>query len=547
MKKLAFAFIVLALLSSACGPSKKDITQLEQIETMAVENPDSAIALLDSLPCSALRNREFRSRATIAEAEAMYQNSEIMGKDSLLADAIDFYRLREKDPRRYRAYFLSGYQHYLKKEYGEAIIDYLNAEHTAALTTDTLALGLVYRAMGDTFEKMEDYTSALDFFKKSYDMFKAGKIERYFNFSKINLANAYYNAFYNDECINLLTDSLLLQYNDFKRVQADILFLKGQAFGAKQDLDSAIHYYNILKQNYSEFLTSKHWRNFGIISYNLGKVSEASIYNDSLLNIDPSDNWLEHLIAYNNGNYKQSYEILKEEFAESNEYFRNITKNDMRNFLLSYYLLQTNAISIENKNLKYKTIATITFISFILIIVIIMFMTYRFKQSKIMNTNMGIINDLTECLKKKNEELKHSESKKHNKVILSLPSTFNALDVLCFNYYTHDNSPSFQKRIYKETMEIIRKLQTGGSEIKELTSFIDDKTDGLYTRFCNENPNMNELEKRLFIFIVLGFSSTTISVLMGININQVYAKKTYLKNKIKKNQGENIDNFLVYF
>ncbi|MDE6564641.1 MAG: hypothetical protein K2L92_07440, partial [Muribaculaceae bacterium] len=252
MKKLAFAFIVFAVLASACSPSKKDIALLEQIETLAVENPDSTLVLLDSLPYSALQNREFRSRVTIAEAEAMYQNSEIMGKDSLLADALDFYRLREKDPRRYRAYFLSGYQHYLKKEYGEAIIDYLNAEHTADLTTDTLALGLVYRAMGDTFKKMEDYTSSLEFFQKSHDMFKIIDYADYYNYSRLDLASAYYNAFYNDECLNILTDSLFNYFNQVPMAQANIIRLKGQAYGAKQEYDSSFHYYTILQKLYHE-------------------------------------------------------------------------------------------------------------------------------------------------------------------------------------------------------------------------------------------------------------------------------------------------------
>ena len=83
------------LLGAGCRPSGKDFALLEQIESLAVESPDSALFLLDSLPIGAMQNREFRSRATIAEAEIMYQNSEIMGKDSLLSEAIDFYRLRE--------------------------------------------------------------------------------------------------------------------------------------------------------------------------------------------------------------------------------------------------------------------------------------------------------------------------------------------------------------------------------------------------------------------------------------------------------------------
>lgn len=362
------------LLGAGCRPSGKDFALLEQIESLAVESPDSALSLLDSLPIGAMQNREFRSRATIAEAEIMYQNSEIMGKDSLLSEAIDFYRLREKDSRRYRAYFLSGYQHYLKKEYGEAIIDYLNAEHTAALTADTLALGLVYRAMGDTFKKMEDYTSSLEFFQKSSTMFKTINDADYYNYSRLDLASALYNTFYNDECINILTDSLFNYFTQVPMAQANIIRLKGQAYGAKQQYDSSLHYYTILQKLFPKYVIGQDWQNLGFASFNLGKVAETNMYNDSLLAYSPNEKALERLVAIGNKDYKEAYEILRGEFLNSNEYFKKITKNDMRGILASYYILQTDKIARDNKNLKRNIYLVSVVISLILILSIIYFL-----------------------------------------------------------------------------------------------------------------------------------------------------------------------------
>ncbi len=547
MKKLAFAFIVFAVLASACSPSKKDIALLEQIETLAVENPDSALVLLDSLPYSALQNREFRSRVTIAEAEAMYQNSEIMGKDSLFADALDFYRLREKDPRRYRAYFLSGYQHYLKKEYGEAIIDYLNAEHTAALTTDTLALGLVYRAMGDTFKKMEDYTSSLEFFQKSHDMFKIIDYADYYNYSRLDLASAYYNAFYNDECLNILTDSLFNYFNQVPMAQANIIRLKGQAYGAKQEYDSSFHYYTILQKLYPEYVIGQDWQNIGFASFNLGKVAETNLYNDSLLAYSPDEKSLERLVAICNKDYKEAYEILRGEFLNSNEYFKKITKNDMRGIIASYYILQTDKIAQDNENLKNDIYLVSAIISLILIFTILCFLFYRSKQQKIMNNNMGIIIDLTETLNNKDKLISELDVLNKRAYIFNLPKPFNALEILCNNYYSYENSPNKQRKAYSEIMKLIKKLQAGGSEIDDLIKFVNKNADNIFNKFCEDNSNMTELEYRLFLFLILGFSSTTLSFLLGLSVNQVYAKKTYIKNKIKKNKSSNTHLFLSYF
>lgn len=547
MKKLAFAFTVFAVLASACSPSKKDIALLEQIETLAVENPDSALVLLDSLPYSALQNREFRSRVTIAEAEAMYQNSEIMGKDSILADVLDFYRLREKDPRRYRAYFLSGYQHYLKKEYGEAIIDYLNAEHTAALTTDTLALGLVYRAMGDTFKKMEDYTSSLEFFQKSHDMFQQTDAKAYRIYSIVDLARACFNAFQNDKCIELLTDSIFNYYKDDKITFSEIIRLKSKAFSMKYEYDSALCYYSVLRKEYPEYMSDSDWRNIGHAYYKRGDYEKIIECNDSLLALCSGDKWLEHLLARKNTDFEKAYNLLYEEYSESNDYFINITQNDMRGILLSYYQIQFNNISNEKKNIKKATIISIVFLSIFLVICLIVFLQYRKRQNKLMNSNMSIIADLTDSLKQKDETIALLDKEKNGKLMISLPPDFNALDILCCNYYNYSDSPNMQRKIYKETMTLLKKFQEGGDNIKDLINFVNNKSDNLYQTFCNENTNLNDVEKRLFLYILLGFSTITISVFLGLSTNQVYAKKTYLKSKIKKNGGENTERFLHFF
>lgn len=547
MKKLAFAFIVLALLSSACGPSKKDITQLEQIETMAVENPDSAIALLDSLPCSALRNREFRSRATIAEAEAMYQNSEIMGKDSLLADAIDFYRLREKDPRRYRAYFLSGYQHYLKKEYGEAIIDYLNAEHTAALTTDTLALGLIYRAIANTFFRLENFTSSLDYYNKSFQQFKKAKPNKYYWESRIDLAKAYYNAFFYDESLNLLLDTAnyYAGYNTIQECYINRLI--AQCYEGKKDYAKAKKYYSLLELNYKDYLTCQDYRYMGHIAFNLGEYDKTEFYNRQLSNCDSTDKWLDYLISLKNNNHKKALDILRNEYNSSNDYFIEQSKSDFSSLIHSYYQAQFRETLLKKESIKTRSILISVCSSLTIFFIALTFFLYHRKQTKDRDNKIHIIQGLSEIIRLKNEQIDNLEKKSLKKQVLYLPIEFNTLEILCNNYFTYQDSPSIQKRTYKQIIEIFRKLQTGGNELKSLIDFINNKMDNLFTRFLEENQNINKAEEQLFLFMLLGLSPTSISVLQDVSVNQIYSRKTYLKSKIKKNQGASMDEILSYF
>ena len=126
---------------------------------------------------------------------------------------------------------------------------------------------------------------------------------------------------------------------------------------------------------------------------------------------------------------------------------------------------------------------------------------------------MGIIIDLTETLNNKDKLISELDVLNKRAYIFNLPKPFNALEILCNNYYSYENSPNKQRKAYSEIMKLIKKLQAGGSEIDDLIKFVNKNADNIFNKFCEDNSNMTELEYRLFLFLILGFSSTTLSFL----------------------------------
>lgn len=538
--------VILAVFMTACSPSASDTALLERLELLAVEAPDSAALLVDALPQRAMSHREYRIRAAVAEAEIMYRQSKLLPNDSALNEAIEFYRLRENDPRRQRAYYLRAYQHYLNHRYADAIIDYLNAEHTAALTADTIALGLIYRETGNTFYELDDNMSALEYFGKSKLMFEKARPNKYYPEAVEELGRAYYNAFFYDKALECLLDTVC-DDTDNESIKISRIRLIGQCYNSLENYKEAQKYFVILEKEYPHSLSTSDIRYLGHIARHLNDIESTKKYNKLLLERDSTDRWLEYLIAADTGDYEKAHALLEQEYTASNDYFIKVSKSNLSTVLYNFYRLQLQNSLSENKAVKERNRGIIIFSILTLGLITVLFMLYRRRQLREKETNINIISELSETLKIKDNEIDTLEKKSQKKSVFILPPEFNSLEILCNSYYTFNDSNTTQKKAYKHITDIIEKLRAGGKDIKNLIDFINSKMDNIFTRFREENTNMTEAEDRFFLYILLGLSPASISVLQNITVNQVYARKTYIKNKIKKNNGSSSAEILSYF
>ena len=85
------------------------------------------------------------------------------------------------------------------------------------------------------------------------------------------------------------------------------------------------------------------------------------------------------------------------------------------------------------------------------------------------------------------------------------------------------------------------------NNLDEIEKFVDEKSGGLYTSFKKEFFDFSEDEYRLFLYLMLGFNSRTISVILGQKISAVYNRKSRLKGKIEKGNDQDKEKYLSFF
>ena len=67
---------------------------------------------------------------------------------------------------------------------------------------------------------------------------------------------------------------------------------------------------------------------------------------------------------------------------------------------------------------------------------------------------------------------------------------------------------------------------------KERERIINDKTDHLLDKIRTEFPNLSEKDIQFLSFLLLGFDSSLISMILNVSQNSLYVRKSRLKEKI---------------
>ena len=121
---------------------------------------------------------------------------------------------------------------------------------------------------------------------------------------------------------------------------------------------------------------------------------------------------------------------------------------------------------------------------------------------------------------------------------------FNVLERLCEQYYVYEGTDNLQPKILKEVKSIVEGLRSDKKVQKVLENMLDQTMDNVMARLRGDFQSWKEDDFRLFSFTAAGFSSTTISALMGKEKGVVYNRVWRLKGRISSSDSPQKEFFL---
>lgn len=207
---LCLAVVFLAVFSG-CDGRKEIETQLNEIDMMLEECPDSALMKIEAMDIDALPNTKLRARHALLHSIALDKNYIDLKTESIIAPAVKYYRNRGPLDDRFRCHY---YEARIYENADSLDLALLCAAKAEALDTSMIPadrLCLLYAMKGSIYKHAWQENNALESYKlaRNYAM-KAEKFGHYAYYS-LCLASCYNLENKSDSAQKCLRDAIIYQ------------------------------------------------------------------------------------------------------------------------------------------------------------------------------------------------------------------------------------------------------------------------------------------------------------------------------------------------
>lgn len=128
-----------------------------------------------------------------------------------------------------------------------------------------------------------------------------------------------------------------------------------------------------------------------------------------------------------------------------------------------------------------------------------------------------------------------------------LGKRFALIDGLCDTYYQSQGTTHERKVIADRVKSEIEAVRTDPAIFSEMEKTVNECRDNILARLKDACPGIKDEEYQLATLLACGFSSRSISLLMGVSIENVYKRKSRLKQRIRMLSRPDASDFMDIF
>lgn len=532
----SFRFILLAhflcfctSIFLSCGKQKVD-PRLERVEEIIFEDFETALSILETIDLKALNQKQDRALYALLYTMALDKNHLEPKDEALIAGATDYYTDIDDKPHLMKALYYQGRVSYINENYASSLLSYFKAKEVAEKESDFFWAGMSCRGISDIYNKTYNHAEELAYAKKEYDYIKKSRMQPYLNYSLIDLARAHLNNQNYKEAMPILKNAIdsSIIYSD-RDLYFDALKYEAQKLVNNEEYDNAFPILSeIIESGYSETSDSLQ---MCIILANYGETDKAKQLLTLISDNDP------YLKSYTLSTIYKKEGMYKEALEESENYddlttflFLNAVSHNLSDVVIDYLDIHKKLVETKLKTSR-QTVYIIILVSIIIIGVLLLISAKKLKSHKTaLEKKVIIVEQLQEMLDKSHKDI--SQNREAIKTIMT--SKYKFLEDMSQIYFQSKNEALTKKKLAESVSELINEFSYRSEKIIELEKEVDSTHNNLMTDFRNDLPNLKEVDYRLFLLSVVGFSSSSLSLfLKEEKIEAVYSRKRRLKNKIK--------------
>ncbi len=536
-------FALLLLLLPSCG-DRVACDLLERAQSLIERDScESALALLDSIDRESLPGGEPQALHALLLSQACDKCYIDVENDSLIAIAVDYYSNSGDTRKNMLAHYYLGRVRFNAKDYPRCIIAMIKALELARELDDKFWMGMSARGVSDVYHATYNSAEELEYAKIEYDNFKASGRQPYINYAALDMARSSFNA--NDypqgfKILSQLNDSAN-KHND-NTLTAEIHRLIGSAYVSSKEYDKAKSHLKALCDSGMANRDDSILLGLALV-YRGETMAAKGILQATYDMADISSNFLEYNVYTSLNNDSIALAALERVDSATNAAFESRINQGISHSVIDFYALN-NEVN-KAKALTMRSYIWLVTVSCVLVIVVLGVSAYNFhrRQRERIEKNILFAEQLKDTILKK--ETEYNEAQHSIKLLLS--TKYEMFDKLCRMMYESQNTVKTRAKISETVEAFIKQMARSPKKMAELEGFINDYHCNLFKNFREDLPALKDSEYKLFLFSILGFSSTAISVLCGEDkVTAIYDRKRHLKDKIKKLEDSKKDLYLQY-
>ena len=526
--------LLLIIILEGCSVDSKTHKLIRHAEEIAMELPDSALRVVQSIDPESVRGKHDRAHYKLVVAEAHYYNRLAVDRDTIAQPLFDYYIESDNHAERARALYQHAIVMQAEGENARAMYSLLEAEKSLSLLDNPRLSGLVHRTKGDIYGVECLFQNALEEYQKSKEYFDKAELSFHSAYALYNIATAYSKLRDYDNAIKyLLKSEEQFSENGYSLYQFETQielcynYLQIDDFNSCANVFTRIDKSAKIGYSYCDYyciyaILSAHSGNFVDAKTYISKAKTEQIINPIQLA------YSEYTIMKICGDDSDALTMYREMIAEQDKFVLNAINNSL---LQSQVDLLSGQVA-SAKEIQQKTRLINYLFAIISAGIVLLFIYYirnrqRKHQAEI-KRYIDIIADM-ELMRKDN-----STNNMLNATIDRLyRSSLDEINELCEIYYEQSDSSRLASKIFAQVESNIERLKSDRKRIEELESAVNIYHNDIMAKLREQCPGLTEREMRIALYSYAGFSNRAISLLVGANAETLPKIKYSIREHIK--------------
>lgn len=526
--------LLLIIILEGCSVDSKTHKLIRHAEEIAMELPDSALRVVQSIDPESVRGKHDRAHYQLVVAEVHYYNRLAVDRDIIAQPLFDYYIESDNHAERARALYQHAIVMQAEGENARAMYSLLEAEKSLEHHDNPCLSGLVHRTKGEIYGNECLHKNALEEYQKSKEYFDKAELSFHSAYALYNIATTYSKLRDYDNAIKyLLKSEEQFSENGFNLCKYDTQIELCYNYLQIDDFNSCANVFaRIDKSSNIGYSYCDYYCIYAIISAHSGNFVDAKTYISKAKTeqiINPMQlAYSEYKIMKICGDDSDALTMYREMIAEQDKFVFNAINNSL---LQSQVDLLSGQVA-SAKEIQQKTRLINYLFAIISAGIVLLFIYYirnrqRKHQAEI-KRYIDIIADM-ELMRKDN-----STNNMLNATIDRLyRSSLDEINELCEIYYEQSDSSRLASKIFAQVESNIERLKSDRKRIEELESAVNISHNDIMAKLREQCPGLTEREMRIALYSYAGFSNRAISLLVGANAETLPKIKYSIREHIK--------------